>query len=146
MVVAARPDLLGAIIARLRASSDITALTGMRISAALGTAWAMPTHAIVLAIAGGPPLPGATPRKRTRIDVRCYGSTPFEAMRLWRQFDAVWCPGQEHVVQFRQTIAGQVCGVGSVDPEGGPTALIEPDTEWPFVLSSYLVSWMGVAL
>lgn len=146
MVVAARPDLLGACIAHLRASSDITALTSTRISAALGTAWAMPTHAIVLNIAGGLPLPGATPRKRTRIDARCYGSTPFEAMRLWRQFDAVWCPGQERVVQFRRTVGGQVCGVGSVDPEGGPTALIEPGTEWPFVLSSYLVSWMGVAL
>lgn len=146
MAVAARPDVIGAVVKQLRASSDITALTSTRITARLQPTWAaMPTYAILVRPAGGPPGKPQINLMVTRIDVFCYGETEAKAAKLWRQFDAVFCPGQERVVQFAQTVDGAVCKVGSVDRESMPVSGIEPETNWPRTTASYLVTWMGVS-
>jgi hypothetical protein len=145
MVVAARPDLLGAIIARLRAEADLTALTSARISGQLQDSWAMPVHAVLVRLAGGGPGKPHLAFKEQRVDVFCFGSTGFEATKVWRQLDAVFNPGQERQCSFIQSVGGVNCRVYSVVPEREPSSEIEPDSGWPRVSASYLVRWSGIA-
>lgn len=143
MVVAARPDVIAAVLDQLRASADITALTSTRITSRLQPSWTgMPTYAVIVRPAGGPPGNPQINLMVSRIDVHCYGATEAQAAALWRQLDAVFCPGQERQVSFSRS----GCRVGSVDRESMPISGLEPDTEWPRTTCSYLVTWMGVAV
>lgn len=142
MVVAARPDELAAVLDQLRASTDITALTSTRITARLQPSWTgMPTYALIVRRAGGPPGKRQINIMKTRLDVFAYGATEALSVALWRQVDAVFCPGQERQVSF---IRGG-CRVYSVDPESAPSSGLEPGTEWPRTTASYVISWCGVA-
>jgi hypothetical protein len=89
---------------------------------------------------GGPPGPTELPILITRIDVHCYGATEASAAALWRQLDAVFCPGQERSSGFTH----DGCRVYSVVRESMPISGIEPDSEWPRASAAYLVSWCGV--
>jgi hypothetical protein len=143
MVVAARPDELAAVLAHLRASTDIAALASTRITSRLQPSWSgMPTYAVIVRRAGGPPGKRQINVMRTRMDVFCYGATEALSVALWRQVDAVFCPGQERLVSF--TASG--CRVYSVDPEAMPASDLEPGTEWPRTTCSYIVSWCGVSV
>lgn len=143
MAVIARPDLIGALIARLRAVTEVTALTSTRISAALQDAWNMPTHAVLLRAVGGPPGDRQANILVTRLDVFCYGSTPLEAMRLWRLVDPALSPDQSVVSSFTQTVGGVRCRVYDIVPERLASSDVEPDTGWPRVSATYLVRWSG---
>lgn len=142
MVVAARPDVIAAVVARLRTFTEITDLTSTRITARLQPSWSgMPTYAILVRPAGGPPGKPQLNLMVSRLDLFCYGATEAQAMALWRQLDAVFCPGQERLTKF--TSAG--CHVGVVVRESMPISGLETGTEWPRAACSYLVSWTGVA-
>jgi hypothetical protein len=142
VVVAARPDELAAVLVHLRASSDITALASTRITSRLQPSWSgMPTYAVIVRRAGGPPGKRQINVMRTRLDVSCYGATEAMSVALWRQLDAVLCPGQERRVSFTESS----CRVYSVDPEGMPNSDLEPGTDWPRTIASYVVSWSGIA-
>lgn len=142
MAVAARPDVVASVVARLRTFTEITSLTSTRITARLQPSWSgMPTYAILVRPAGGPPGKAQLNLMVSRIDLFCYGATEAQAAALWRQVDAVFCPGQELVTRF--TAAG--CHVGSVDRESMPVSGIEDGTDWPRTTASYLVRWAGVA-
>lgn len=145
MVVAARPDIIAAVLAQLRASTEITALTSTRITSRLQPSWAnMPTYGVIVRPAGGPPGKEQLNLMVTRIDVFCYGETEAKAAELWRQLDAVLCPGQERLSRFTQTIGGVKCRVGNVSRESMPISGVEPQTKWPRTTASYLLTWMGV--
>ena len=147
MVVVARPDVLAAVLAQLRASAELTALTSTRITARLQPSWSgMPTYAVLVRPAGGPPGNRQVNLMVSRIDTFCYGATEAQAASLWRLLDAVLCPGQEREVGFIRTVDGVRCRVASVDPESMPTSGIEDGTRWPRTTCSYLVRWLGVAL
>lgn len=94
-----------------------------------------PRAAIVLRPTGGP----GTEWLRTvdqRIDIACYGATPAAAYSLaLLVYDALaWLP--------KQTIGSGSTGgkVYRVVPELSPTSLIDPDTDWPYAVASYLVT------
>ena len=155
MPVVALPDILGALVARLRSFSEITALTSTaagyvnpagnpatRVSAQRGDNWKMPTHAVVLRLAGGPADDMAVRFKRTRVDVECFGPNAFEAARLWRTVDPALLWGASGLNGFRQ--AG--CRVDSVEREGGPNLVTDDSLGWPFILSSYIVRWAELAV
>ena len=143
MPIASRPDVIAAVLGQLRASNDITTLTGTRITSRLQPSWSsMPTYAVLVRPAGGPPGKPQMNLMVSRLDVHCYGATEAQAAALWRQVDAVFCPGADQVTQF--TRSG--CTVGNVVRESMPNSGIEPDTQWPRATATYLVTWLGVAI
>jgi hypothetical protein len=142
MAVATLPDVIGALIARYRSFSAITALTSTRISAAVQQSWnPMPRHAIL--VSGPVGAPGRTLSEHlagiqnTRVDLYFYGSTSFEAMRLWRVAAPYICPRQDTLTQFVQS----GCRFTNVFQEGGPSRADEDDTGWPRVLATYVYKW-----
>jgi hypothetical protein len=147
MTIVAAPDILGAVNARLRSFSEITALVGTsprpRVSAVLQKDWVMPTFAILLRPVGGPAPDYWVQIQQTRIDVRCYGPKPHEAMKLWRTVHACLCqPAVSGRVSFRLAH----CIVYNVTQEAGPISIIEPETKWPFTTAPYVFMWSEVPL
>lgn len=148
MVVAARVDLVGALIAHLRSYSELTALVGgasPRISAQLQDAWPMPTGAVLLRKTGGTPADDeyTMGRRRTRIDVFCYGTTGRNADRVWAMVDAILVPQQGTRASFKRTVDGQTVRVDDIVPESDAIADVEADTGWNRVVASYQVRWWG---
>ena len=146
MVVAPRPDVVAAVIARLRSFSEITALTSTRITARSQPSWSgMPTYSVIARPRGGPEWKPNLNLMISRFDVLCYGATDAQSAALWRQLDAVLCPGQERRAAFSQTVDGVTCRVGSVEHESMPITGTEDETGWPRTSCTYLVKWLGIA-
>lgn len=147
MVVVARPDLIGAITGRLRSFSELTALVGggsPRISGSRDDDWAMPTTAVVVRKAGGPRDELETAgRLSTRVDVICYGSTGYNADRVWAMVDAILVPAQGTRASWRRTVGGQVVRVDNVEREADAVSDVDPTTRWPFTFASYVFRWWG---
>lgn len=124
------PDYIGAMFTHLRADAGIVALAAGRISGD-ATKWSgMPTYGVLVLPAGGTEhidighlLP--------RIDVWCYGPGRREAMELWRTVHGYLSAAN----------AFKVNGVlvQSVVLEGGPTYAPEQDTNYPRVISAYIM-------
>ena len=140
MPVIVRPDIVGAVIARLRSFSEITALTGTRISAELQDAWPMPTHAVRIRQTGGPPPDVQVNLQRTRFDVTCYGSNGLEAARLMNVVGPALAPDQMTRSSF---IQGAV-RVYDVVPEAGVISDVDRDNGWHFCWQPFMVRWSGV--
>lgn len=128
------PDPITLVRTYLLTVSAVTTLCSTRIygeSLPAEEADDMPRAAVVIAAAGGP----ATEWIRTvesRIDVRCYGTTPLAARTLaWAVYDALaWLS--------KRTIAtGKLY---KAMPELAPLSLIDPDTDWPYAVMSLLVT------
>lgn len=135
MPVTSTPDFIGAVIARLRSITEVTALASTRISGELGADWdPMPRHAVVVRRAGGTDeqeLDHAFPR----LDVRCYGATEYEAGRLARIVKPALCPTRAGGNRTGFTQGG--CRVLDVAHEAGPISIREPETTWWFILHSF---------
>jgi hypothetical protein len=158
MPVVALPDMLGALIARLRSFPEVRAFVETaagyvpgtppdrrrpRVSAELQDTWAMPTYATLLNWAGGPPGDQHLRVHRTRVDTRWYGPTSHDAKRLWRTGHAALCPGLRASSAF--DAAG--CRVADVEQETGPLATRDPDAgNAHVVIVPYVVTWSGVPL
>ncbi len=150
MVVTALPDFLGAMVARLRSFSELTTLCGTtppRISGELQDAWfpdkTVAQHAIWIE------QQGMTEQHDidhffTRIDLHCFGSTGYEARRLWRQVHPILCP-----TRYSGTATGfQQSGVRVWDiaHESGPFPLLYPQTDWRMATAAYRVRHSAVAV
>lgn len=146
MVVTARPDLAGAINARLRTSTAIAALTSTRISTSRQTAWGLPSYAVLIETGrgGGEDVPGL---KWERVDLLCYGPDARAAHLLWRTVDFFICPsiGSGRASGFTITASGEPVIVMKVDMEGGPLRLTEPDEGWPYTWASYRFTYNAEA-
>ena len=130
---------LAAIVALLRADTDVAALVGTRVFGGelpQSQASAMPRHAVVLTLSGGGSLgPGANsyvPWTVNRMDMRCYGRDPLEAWTLYEAVDAVMRNLR------RETSASTLIHDATIS--GGPISNRDNDTDWPYVLSVYDVS------
>lgn len=142
MAVIARPDITGALIARIRSITEITALASTRISAELQDAWdPMPRHAVRIRQTGGPPPDINVNILRSRFDVWCYGSTGREASRLLDIVIPALCPDQSQRSGFAQ---GSV-KVYDVQPEAGPISG-RTEENWPYCWQPVIVTFSGVPL
>lgn len=128
------PDPITMVRTYLLTVTAVTTLCSTRIygeSLPVGDAASMPRACLVIAAAGGP----ATEWLRTvesRVDIRSYGATPLAARTLaWTVYDALaWLT--------KRTIAtGKLY---KAMPELSPIALIDPDTDWPYTVTSFLVT------
>lgn len=169
MAVAALPDAIGGVVARLRSFNEILAFVTTangyapaatatqkarpRISAQLQSSWQLGTwpssptapkggwSLLVAGPIGGPGDDRDGAIQATRVDLHCYGPSPMEAMRFWRQVHPCICPPRGVAEQF--TAAG--CRFLTVDKEGGPSQVVEPDTRYPKVVATYVLRWSEAA-
>lgn len=98
----------------------------------------MPRDAIIIRRAGGGQLAsGYMPTVDSRIDVRCYGASPAAALDL-----DVALVTLLHNLRAVDTPAGRImwCRLSS-----GSSDQIEPQTAWPFVLSTWQIygDWLS---
>lgn len=131
----APPDPIAGLVAYLKADAGVaatvgTAVYGTRLPAGVASG-TTPPSAVVVAAAGGLGEGGDAPLMRPRVDVRCYGTTAAGAMAAWAAaFAALRALKRRSHASALLHAAVQ---------EGGPLSLFDPDTDWPFVVSSWLV-------
>lgn len=135
MTVTAQPDVIAAVRGYLLADADVLELSAGRVygvqipPANIG---AMPTATVVVKRAGGPGDASRIPWSRSRIDVFCYAATPSLAATL-----------ELAVFQALKLLDTALIGNAKLFDAiilTGPIDLREPDTGWPSVIRSYLVS------
>lgn len=137
------PDLIGALVTALKADSGVAAVVGTRVFGGHlpdSETSSMPRACVVIQYAGSPNIYGSGAQEYgdKRVDVRSYGATPFEANRLWRTVHPALKTLTREV--HSQTL------VHWVKPVGGPNDLREPDTDYPFVLSTWWVLMSEIAV
>jgi len=91
----------------------------------------MPRKAIVVKQSGGLGSRSYMQHSSPRIDIFCYGETPYQARTVRRQV-------YEVLQQLIRTVTNSTL-IHSISPEGGPLDLRDPDTSWPVVFESYQV-------
>jgi len=139
------PDVLGALFSHLRASADITALTSDRIGDDIKPSWGMQAaqnarYAVVVSGPLGGPGELGPALLGWRFDLTCYGPNKLSANTLMRTVLGYLVPQDRQQTSF--TAAHAI--VQSVAVEGGPNALIDPDTRWPYAVASLIVRFTGV--
>jgi hypothetical protein len=77
------------------------------------------------------------PVARLRADLRCYGETEYQAMRVYREAAALLKGLKRQTVTCGPT--GEEVGVvlDNAILSAGPLALTDPDTKWPFVYATW---------
>lgn len=132
--------MTGAVIAQLRATAAIAALTGTRISARRQENWIDPAtggmrYAVLVEGRRGGGEDG--PILWQRMDITCYGPDDRTADLLWRTLDYAFCPeegsGRDNGFRAASTT------VLKVVREGGPNGLEDPDTAWPYTVATYVI-------
>lgn len=126
-------DVLKAAISLLKADAAVAALVSARVfgeELPTSEASSMPRKAVVVRRgAGTAGLGGYLEVERAPLDVFCWGETPLESEKV-RQ--AV----HEALKQARRQVRDGVLLHG-FEPNGGPAALRDPDTQWPYTLSTW---------
>lgn len=132
------PDPVAALRSFLLADADVAALAGTRIFGSelpRSEVQAMPRKAALIRKAGAGASVGNASRVRfsaPRMDIFCYGETPYEAARLDL---AVY----EALKQMEPNVQG-TCRLHDAVLAGGPIDLREEDTSWALVFRSYQVA------
>ena len=130
------PDPIVALTAFLRADAALVALLGTRVFGAElpeHEVASMPQRCVVLRRAGGGGLHtgGYMRLGDFRLDVTCYGETPYQAAQ-------VNLAVQDALKNMRRNVQGAAL-LHWATPSGGGIALRDPDAEWPLVFSSWQV-------
>ena len=141
----AQPDLLKAIIGHLLVNTTLTNLTSTRISGEFHNDWLAsgdkaPSKSLLIRHNSDVNNDPDTRISFTRMDVRCYGQTGFEAMKVWNVLKPTLCPGAD----ARNSFSRGGCRVYQVGVESGPIRTLEPDTKWPVVFGSFIFMWSEV--
>ena len=132
-----QPDYMAAFQSYLQNTSEISSVVGTRIFVSeipKSEIVNMPRACAVLGFGGGGLLTSGqsfVPVSDRRIDVRCYGRTPFEAWQVQAPI--------HNALKFmpRTTIGGAALLWASLDT--AEQQLRDPDMEWPFIFSSWQV-------
>jgi len=132
------PDPVKALRTDLLADAGVAALAATRVHGAelnRETNSVMPVKAVVIRKSGLGASGGNRSRveiSSPRVDVFCYGETPFEAARLDL---AVY----EYLKQMTPHVTNE-CYLLDAVLVSGPVDLREEDTSWPLVFRSYTVT------
>lgn len=126
------PDELAAIANRLKANTNVTALCPperitMRIDDDDAAYLGQTGNFLILLADAGSGVRGShpdVPLLGFRVDVRCYGSSGYEAKRLWRRVYAALIP-VDRQSGFTDAQTGAI--ITSLSLEGGPNPLVEPE-------------------
>lgn len=150
MVIVANADILGAITARLRTFSEVTALTSTRIAGEIGPDWfsgKQARYAIRLRRTGGVPDPEEwrVGIHTSRIDCNCYGSSERAANLLLSTVLACLCPDMSRPMAFTQQLGSAFVHVASVMPEVDVVADRETDTGYRYAWVPLSIRWQSIA-
>lgn len=128
-------DYVGGLAEFLSADADVAALTPSVVAPEIRNTDvpSMPKKIVVLRPSGGIHVIGRgyVGVKDHRVDVFCYGETPYEADRLHR---AVYGA----LINLRRNVKNGTL-LYWAQPESVGWSLRDPDTEWPFVQSTWQV-------
>lgn len=132
----AEPNLISALLALLKANSDVNTTTAGRVwggEVPAGQVDTMPRTSIVVQAAGGLGVFGRSYQRYgdKRVDIICYADSPRAAYALWLQVR----PVLKHM--RRQVQAGTL--LHWARQSGDATQARDPDTDWPAVLSTWQV-------
>jgi hypothetical protein len=143
-------DLPAAIVQKLRADPDVTALTQDRISIAFPEGqrrqWPMPTYAILVRSVGGLPPSMSDERRFGRLDLHFYGSGASPNVRrrtarlLWRTTEPVLCPPPSMGLPSSFLAAGLII-YKIYAQTSEPISIPEPNTDWDRCLMSYFAEY-----
>lgn len=127
-------DIVTAIVELLKADAAIAVDASEHVyggELAPSLAATMPRHAIVVQASGGVPFAPASTvdAEAQRLDVICYGATPFEAAQLRRRASRVLLDTR------RRVVAGVL--IHWVQWAGGYMSGRDRDGAWPYALQSY---------
>ena len=135
-------DPIGALIAYLKTQSNVTDHTSTRIfgqELPRSEVSNMPRKCVVIASAGGiRGHIGATTYREVRIDVRCYGESPKQAMDLHIATDTT-------LVDIVGKAQGNTYIYDAV-LETGALSLRDPDLDFAYVTAPYLLNYNTVNL
>lgn len=125
-------DHIVAITDVLKADSGVSALVGTRvfgIELPEAETANMPRKCIVVKQSGGLGNRSYIRHSNPRIDVFCYGETPYEARKLRREV-------YEALQQLVRVVVNSTL-IHWVNPSGGPLDLRDPDTQWSVCFESF---------
>jgi len=129
------PDSLEALVTYLRNDDGVASLCEGRVwRPELPNADGMPQPTVVVRRSGGGVLVGAGSYLSVhdeRIDINAYGSTPGEAAKV---SSAVFAA----LKSLRRQVSDETLVHWAI-PEMAPMSLRDPDTEWPYEVSSWQV-------
>lgn len=128
------PDVLVGIRQYLLTDADVASLVSERIFGEELTpeqAAAEVQKCITLKTAGGLGNQSPLDVNRTRIDVRCYGESPYEARQVYLTVYSALKGMASHIETDIKLL--------SAYHDGGPYSMRDPDTRWPFTLSSWMI-------
>lgn len=132
----AEPSVITALVSFLKANSEVNTISSGRIFGGElpeGEAINQPRAAIVLRASGGGAMLGRSYIELSdpRVDILCYGSTPYQADAVHRAMDPA-------LKQMRRNVQGN-CLLHWANRTTSPMNLRDPDAEWPMVLSVWQV-------
>jgi len=133
------PDVVSAVVAVLRADAGVPIDRVYYAELPKSEHATMPRKNVVVRKVGGFTADRARVRyQHQRIDIFCYGETPFEAAMLeLAVYDAL-----------KQMVPHDVgtCRIWDAEVSSGAIDLREPDTQWPLVFRSYVIAAAEVAV
>lgn len=127
-------DGLGAVVAYLKAQSDISALLSERVfgmELPEDEAVSMPRKAIVIRHAGGIGVDSCMDMFRLRLDFFNYGETPFEAQKTWRTLRPILRDMERNVTSATMLF--------NATHSAGPIPFRDPDGKWPVVVDTWVL-------
>lgn len=129
-------DPVGALLYLLKADEDVAALVEDRIyvpELSKATGNIMPINCIVMSRAGGTGVGSISylPIRHQRVDIKCYGTTPYQSTLVY------WSTHKALKGIDRRVI--DLCLLHWAMEEVGPMDLREPEEDWPFTFSSWVV-------
>lgn len=133
------PDAKGALLAYLHGNTELAAAFPNAVISG-NLAGLTPGGFALAVVKSGGDQDLYAPLGRPRLDLHCYGPSPYEAFRFWRTVMAILIPADRR--SFGWTAAN--CRVLDVVLEGGPVEML--DGEWPKVWSSVRLTISEVPL
>lgn len=128
-------DGLGAVIAYLKAQSDISALLSTRVfgmELPEDEAVSMPRKAIVIRLAGGIGEDSYADTFKLRLDFFNYGETTFAARKTWRTLKPILRDMERNITSATMLY--------NALHSAGPVQFRDPDGKWPVVLDTWVIS------
>ena len=133
------PDVIGALVALLKADADVAALVGTRVfglELPEAEAASMPRKGVILRPTGGvSPFGGFVEVTAERIDAVSWGETPYQASRLSLAVLVALKRARRQVV----TVDGAGVLIHSAEEAGGRLSIRDAETNWPAVSQAFQV-------
>ena len=133
-------DAKAAVIAYLLADADVASLAGTRVfgdeEAFRGVIDEVIPKTVTVNRSGGMDDRGYAPLDHQRFDIKCFGETRYEASKL---YDALRLAMKAMVPTTISLNDGSV-RLYNANRSGGAMDLVDPDAQWPYVWSSWMVT------